>query len=137
MKIRTLDEFFSPDRYIVDEITDFTHVRELLESKASATWGQGKIEGTDYYKLVQNSPSSKADKSFIGVAKMLLVSQARLKGCDESEFNAHLAKYPLAIPDGFKPVGSMTQTKFILNGQIIAMQSQDGFGTQYEIADPL
>lgn len=59
--------------------------------------------------------------------------KSALNGCSEEEFKSFLKKNPLAIPDGFKMLGSALQTKYILNEKVIAIKTTDGFGSQYEI----
>jgi hypothetical protein len=51
-----------------------------------------------------------------------------------AEYDSFLLAHPLAIPDGFKVVGSQTQTKWLEGGQEVARISNDGFGVTYEIA---
>ncbi len=51
----------------------------------------------------------------------------------EEEFEAFLKKHPLAIPDGFRIVGGMTQTSYIENGVEVARFSRDGFGPTWEV----
>ena len=55
------------------------------------------------------------------------------KYVSENEFDEFLKDNPLAIPNGFKLVGSMEQTKWAVNGEVVAVQSRDGFGFLYEI----
>jgi hypothetical protein len=51
----------------------------------------------------------------------------------KDEFEARLKQLKNAIPDGFSLVGSMIQTKWLLDGKEVARKSVDGFGTIYEI----
>lgn len=55
-----------------------------------------------------------------------------LNGCSEEEFKSFLKKNPLASKI-VKSIGSASQIKYILNKKVIAIQTTDGFGSQYEI----
>ena len=51
----------------------------------------------------------------------------------KDEFLAFLKRHPLAIPDGFKAVGSYIQTKWMEGEVEVARESKDGFGTIFEV----
>lgn len=57
-----------------------------------------------------------------------------LKTVTENEFQEFLDAHPLAVPDGFKLVGAMTQSKWLESGIEVARRSDDSFGIVYEVA---
>lgn len=55
------------------EVKTKKEAKNLINSKTSATWGQGEFEGTGYYKLAQFSPVHCGDKVQILYCKTSLI----------------------------------------------------------------
>lgn len=58
-----------------------------------------------------------------------------MKPATKEEFDATLAANPLAVPDGFRIVGGLTQSRWMLGGKEIARDSWDSQGHLYDIAE--
>jgi hypothetical protein len=58
-----------------------------------------------------------------------------LRPATKDEFDAFIASHPLAVPDGFRINGSLTQTNYIERGVVVARRSWDSQGELYDIAD--
>jgi hypothetical protein len=58
-----------------------------------------------------------------------------MKPATKEEFDAILAAHPLAVPDGFRIVGGLTQSRWIENGKEIARDSWDSQGHLYNVTE--
>lgn len=74
---KALKEFYDPKEYMIVEIKSLREIKNDLESKTAAAWAAGEIKGTEYYKLLQFSPSHAGDKIPVFVCKTKLVNLIR------------------------------------------------------------
>ena len=58
-----------------------------------------------------------------------------MKPATKNEFDQMLTAHPLAVPDGFRIVGSLTQSRWMENGVEIARDSWDSHGHLYDIKE--
>lgn len=76
---KKLLEYFNPSECIISEEKSLDNVKNLLNSKTSPCWNQGKIGNTGYYLLAQASRQRKEDRRATIVCKNELVEMARIK----------------------------------------------------------
>lgn len=53
----------------------------------------------------------------------------------KAEFDAAIAAHPLAVPDGFRLVGDLMQSRWLEDGKEIARDSWDSGGHLYDITE--
>ena len=72
-----LGKFFSVKEYWVIVVVDLHDIRKWLDSKSSASWAQGEIPDTDFFKLASFSPQHKGDRMDVLVCLTADVEKAR------------------------------------------------------------
>jgi hypothetical protein len=57
-----LESFYPAKEYQVIVVMDLDDIQKWLDSTTAATWAQGPIPDTDFFKLAQFSPQHKGDR---------------------------------------------------------------------------
>lgn len=64
-----LPDWYPPTQFNVVEEKDREGAVSLSRSMSSTSWGNGPLQGTEYYRLAQCSPEHAGDKQLVIVCK--------------------------------------------------------------------